>query len=656
MESSSPLQAPTRIRRYLWMFAAIVVAIIVVETIVMLLLAHLGLRGVLGASLDPILLGVLMTPVLYWLFVRPLRRIIDERNAAAAEAQNASIQLRGVLSGAEQVAVIGTDVNGMITLFSPGAEHMLGYSANELIGRVTPTVFLSDSELENRAEELSRKFNVRVDGFSVFSMKTLLDGSEQREWTCVTKNGRRLVVHLTVSAVRSKDGEVIGFLGIATDITKLKEAEATLRRQAVQLQANNEALKQAERGAQAASQAKSAFLANMSYELRTPMTAILGYTDLVAEECGCACSDAVQAVSAHVATIKRNGEYLLELINDILDLSRIEAGRLEFNRVPFPPTSIIKEVVSLLKIRADSKNLQLKAEFRGPIPGTIYSDPLRLRQLLVNLLGNAVKYTEVGSVRLIVETIGAGSDAPCLQFEVRDTGIGIPDDQLETVFEPFSRGDNADIKTFRGTGLGLTISKCLAQLLGGDISVESKVGEGSVFRFRVSTGNLEGIAMHEVSQANREVKELQLPEGLSCAEEPLDCSVLLVEDGLDNQRLISHVLRSRGARVELAENGAVGLEKALQALEGKKPYDVVLMDMMMPVMDGFQAVRRLREDGYSGPIVALTAHAMNGARQQCMQTGCDAFLTKPIDRRTLIQCVRELSAKPGVDAPGLHTS
>jgi two-component system, sensor histidine kinase len=399
-------------------------------------------------------------------------------------------------------------------------------------------------------------------------------------------------------------------------------------------------LQVAKEAAEAASRTKSDFLANMSHEIRTPMTAILGYSDLLLQqELGSSERD------EFLRTIQHNGNHLLGIINDILDISKIEAGKMTVEQLLCSPCSIVGEVASLMRARAIAKNLTLQVEFAGPVPETIHTDPTRLRQILINLLGNAVKFTHKGSVRLVVRMMDPiESPNPHIGFEVIDTGVGMTPEQRTTIFKPFSQADNSMTRRFGGTGLGLTISRRLAQMLGGDIFCESEPGRSSSFLVVVETGPLAGIRILEATDEAVRAKVEHSPK-VETANTRLAGRVLLAEDGQDNQRLIAFLLRQRGATVEVAENGQIAVEKALQASDVGQPFDCILMDMQMPVLDGYGATRQLRQSGYRLPIIALTAHAMRGDRERCLEAGCDDYLAKPIDRAELIQqVVRCLSA------------
>ncbi len=457
-----------------------------------------------------------------------------------------------------------------------------------------------------------------------------------------------------VRLLQTAAGLVGAFVGRRRADQRLRESNAIMeeslrreRRVSVQLEAAFQELEGAMRQAEAANQAKSEFLANMSHEIRTPMTTIIGFAELLAEEVLC-CTQCAgyggcelrERNGQYVETIRSNGRYLLEIINDILDLSKIESGGLEVERIPCSPLEILHEVRGLMAARAAEKKLGFVVEVDGPVPEAIRSDPTRLRQILVNLVGNAVKFTSAGHVRLslaLVEPPAAAAD-PRLRFRVSDTGIGIGPEQTARLFVPFSQADSSTTRKYGGTGLGLAISKRLIEALGGTIAVESTPGQGSTFTVEVPTGPLEGVPRVEYKPLDAGVTSAA--DESPPSSQPLNARVLLVEDGLDNQRLLSFLLKKAGATVVTAENGQVAVELALAARAEGHRFDLILMDMQMPVMDGYEATRRLRAAGYDGPIIALTAHTMQGDREKCLAAGCDDFTPKPIDRRALLEAIR----------------
>lgn len=689
-----------------------------------------------------------------------LRFDITDRRRAEESSIAANNELQGVLGAATRVSIIAADCEGIISTFNAGAEAMLGYTAEEMVGKQTPAIIHLESEVIARGKELSEQLGEPIEGFQVFVNQAMHHGHEEREWTYIRKDGSTLSVSLTVTARYDDEGQIIGYLGIAQDISDRKEAEEENRRLTerldLALRGSNtglwdwvvttgetvfndvwytmlgyepgelpmcvetwvdlchpddllmaqEAIKRHFRGedpvyccehrvrckdgswlwirdigevvawnedgspkrmvgvhievqklrqaieqANAANQAKSEFLANMSHEIRTPMTAILGYSELLLNDLSI--EDLADEHRNALETINRNGEHLLAIINDILDMSKIDAGKLSIEVLPTRPHAIVEEVISLLNVRAVGKGIALRVRQDTPFPETIQSDPTRLRQILLNIVGNAIKFTEIGEVAISLSYL---PDQSIMQFRVTDTGLGMTPEQLEKIanFEPFSQADSSTTREFGGTGLGLRISNCLASMLGGNIVVESEQGFGSTFTVTVGTGDIGSTPMvdrlkvetlsdvtstedsqaHNASATNESEEPGKPLEGIQ---------VLLAEDGLDNQRLISFVLRKAGAEVKVVENGQLAYDAALDAVERGSVYHVVLMDMQMPVLDGYSAVAKLREADYQGVIVALTAHAMVGDRQKCIEAGCNDFATKPINRHHLIQLIGELA-------------
>jgi signal transduction histidine kinase/ActR/RegA family two-component response regulator len=387
---------------------------------------------------------------------------------------------------------------------------------------------------------------------------------------------------------------------------------------------------------EAASRAKSHFLADMSHELRTPMTAIRGFSDLLLD------SELDEADREYVQTILRNSDHLLAIINDILDLARVEAGRMKIESASTSPARIALDVEALLGERAATRGLTLAVRVDGVVPAHIQSDQLRIRQILINLASNAIRHTERGGVTVTLGVDHPDAREPRLVFKVSDSGVGMSADQLARLFQPFAQVDHSAERRAGGTGLGLVISQKLAAALGGIIEISSQPGQGTVATFSLPTGPLAGVPLWRTLRGGTGTEG-----GDAMAGGPqLRGRVLVAEDDEDNRQLIRTQLERAGASVEVAGDGATATRQAMAADVEGRPFAVVLMDMRMPEMDGYAATRALREAGYRRPIVALTAQAMTGDREKCLAAGCDDFLVKPIEGRQLLEALRAYDAAP----------
>jgi PAS domain S-box-containing protein len=500
-------------------------------------------------------------------------------------------------------ALMTTDPSGIITDVNKQMEALTGCTRDELIGAPFKSYF-TDPE---RAEA-----GIKL----VLSEKKVTD----YELTACALDGKQTVVSYNATTFYDRGRTLQGVFAAARDVTERKRVEAELQ--------------QAKASAESASQTKSDFLASMSHEIRTPLNAIMGIADLLSK------TPLSPEQNEYVQTSRRAGENLLQLINDILDLSKVEASQLELERTGFSLTDLLEKVAEIVSVRASEKGLSLVCDISPDVPAHLVGDPTRLRQVLLNLLGNAIKFTEFGEVALRV-TSDAASPAPgALRFAVSDTGIGIPDEKLGAVFERFTQGDSSTTRRYGGSGLGLTISKRLVELMGGRISVRSGVGKGSEFSF--------GVPLEIWAGASQ---GLTAPT-FTGPEPPLPAlNILLVEDSADNRMITLAYLRDTPHRVEVAENGAIAFEKFTGG-----HFDLVLMDRQMPVMDGLTATRAIREWEQADhrpptPIVALTAAALKGDREQCMAAGCTAYLTKPIKQEVLLQAIKELGVGPPL-SPG----
>ncbi len=554
-----------------------------------------------------------------------LLRIVGEIFTHALERKRAEEALRKserryrtlVETAQEGIGIVDAEEN--ILFVNQAYADMLGYTKDELLA-------LNLKDIAPPSE---------LSLFHQQTQKRLRRESSRYKTVLKTKSGETRQISISASPLFDDDGTFVGTLGLLTDVTLRERASAELAK--------------AKDAAEAANRAKSEFLANMSHEIRTPMTAIMGFTDLLMSYEMPRCER-----REHLQTIHRNAENLLTIINDILDLSKIEADKIELEHTDCTLREIVDEVLSLMKVRANEKNLSLDAQYVDPLPKTIRTDAIRLRQILVNLVGNAVKFTESpaaedavrGRVRITVRCRTADRSRPQIVFEVMDTGIGMKPEDLDLLFRPFVQVDASHSRRFGGTGLGLSISERLAKMLGGRIDVQSQPGRGSTFSVSIDTGPPDGVPLLDGPPSI--TAEEQLPADLS-ADLPADTAslaagdtalrgrVLLVEDSPDIRNMVLLVLQHWGREVDVAENGQIGCEKALQSIAADVPYDLILMDIQLPEMDGYQATQHLRRHGWSGPVVALTAHAMDGDRQRCLAAGCDDYVPKPITAEELLK-------------------
>jgi PAS domain S-box-containing protein len=538
----------------------------------------------------------------FTLFILGGSLITMQKTRDTAERIMATERLYQILVNNSPVCLELFDRQGRILTVNPSTSKCIGRSEGEILGCHFSSVWPRSVR-----PLLTVAFEKALQGESV-ELEVTFGRKKPIYWS------------LVLNPVLDRQGKTYCIVGMATNITDFRRAEADLRH--------------AKEVAEAATQAKSEFLANMSHEIRTPITAVLGYSDLLLEP---HLSDEEQ--TNYLRTIRRNGEVLLDLVNDVLDISKIEAGKLDIECIPCSPWRVLDDLGTLMRVRTEGKGLRLITTNDGPLPETILTDVTRLRQILINLVGNAIKFTEAGEIRIVASLQRSDGCPPLLRFDVSDTGIGITSEQVALIFRPFTQAESSTNRRFGGTGLGLTISKRLANMLGGDISVTSMPGKGSTFHLTVATGALEGVPL---------TSETQTPVLPAAKSRPkLNCHILLAEDGPDNQRLLSLVLKKAGARVTLAKNGQEAVEKALVSIQRnpdgtlKSSFDLVLMDIQMPGMDGYEATRRLREEGIEIPIIALSAHATTVAAHQCLDAGCNDYLGKPIDRDALVRKIAQ---------------
>jgi len=546
-------------------------------------------------------------------------RDITERKQMQESLRSSEEMFRIVTDTIDDIICVSTP-DRQVRYVSPSWSRLTGYSP---AGRELPDLSAHVHPDDQTKIDAMREQNRQGEQTSV-------------EWRCQHHDGRYIWLETRAKPVLDSTGKVSRIVACSRDITARKHAEEEIRRFAREIeQSHNQIahqaaeLRQANELAQQASLAKSAFLANMSHEIRTPMTAILGYANLLLTETSWVHNptDRNDALLA----IHRNGEHLLTIINDILDLSKIESGRMELETVACNIRQLVDDVVASFQIRAAEKGLQLATEFSSNIPEMVGTDPTRVRQILINLIGNAIKFSNDGAVKVLVGVEAANSKQWKLRFEVVDNGIGIDPTRLNDLFVPFTQVDARTTRKFGGTGLGLAISRRLAGMLGGDLQASSSVGAGSSFVASILCECLDHDVVDVESQPQQSaaVGNTSLPslEG---------CRLLLAEDGRDNQRLIAFLLTRAGAHVEIADNG----QRAIDMLKSiGDEIDIILMDMQMPELDGYSATRQLRSQGDLRPIIALTANAMSNDRELCLAAGCNDYIAKPVNRAGLIEVV-----------------
>ena len=506
-------------------------------------------------------------------------------------------------------AIMTTDPKGIITDVNKQTEVLTGCTRDELIGAPFKNYF-TDPE---QAEE-----SIKL----VLSEKKVAD----YELTVRARDGKETVVSYNATTFYDRDRRLQGVFAAARDVTERKRLDQVLQEKNTELESAKSVAEKAKSTAEIANQAKSAFLANMSHEIRTPMNAILGFSQLLIRDAGL-----TPLQKKHLQTISRSGERLLALINDILEISKIEAGRLTLTPVAFDLNSMLDEIETMFRIRTDEKNLNFLVERIGDLPGSLVCDENKLLQVFINLIGNAVKFTSQGGISVRAGIKPGSGPALRLLAEVEDTGAGIAEEEIGKLFRPFEQAESGR-KSQTGTGLGLAISREFVRLMGGDISVSSQLGKGSIFRFEINIAEgREGAA--EKKEESRRVKKLQPGRQMF--------RVLIADDKDDNRTLLAQILGSVGFEIREVANG----ELAVQEFNKWHPH-LILMDTRMPVMNGYEAIKQIRSSagGEKTRIVSVTASAFGEDRKKAIEIGADDFLGKPFREEVLFEKIKALLA------------
>ncbi|SME95363.1 PAS domain-containing hybrid sensor histidine kinase/response regulator [Desulfovibrio gilichinskyi] len=527
-----------------------------------------------------------------------LEQEVAERKLAESRLRESRQLYQELVENAASI-ILRMDINGRITFFNEFAEKIFGYLRNDILGKniigtIVPEVESSGRDLRKMAQD-------------IFHNPEKFINNENEN---MLRDGSRIWVSWSNKALYSSDNKLLEILCIGSDITEQKKAV--------------KALKLAKCQAEAASKAKSEFLANMSHEIRTPMNSILGVADLLLE------TKLDEEQKRYINLFESAGKSLLALINEILDFAKVETGRIELESVCFDLGLSIKDIDSIMRVVAKSKGLEFSCTLDADHPILVLGDQIRLKQILLNIIGNAVKFTEKGAVSITVSSVPARQNTRLFTFSIIDTGIGIPPEKMHTIFESFAQADSSTTRRYGGTGLGLTIAKRLAGLMDGEILVESKVGAGTIFKLVVPFN-----ICNEVNKDNSYNGEEAIPVDSGSKKK----RILIVEDSESNRMLLDLYLEPSGHEVVLVENGLQGLT----AFKNDN-FDLVFMDIQMPVMDGIAATKAIREYEKENslattPIVALTANAFEEDREHCFNAGCTGFLAKPIKKKKLLSVI-----------------
>ena len=557
-----------------------------------------------------------------------VRRFENELNEQLLNNENvrASLQRSEVfqrsLFAAARVAVMSIDLDGRFTSFNPFAEKLTGYRAEEVKGETIPNRMFLPDEMALIAGQLTSALDRTVPADTRLIPVMIEQGMPPQEWTIVRKDGGHVPVLLATSAMRDESGKNVGYLAVATDLTQIKQLEKKLRA--------------SETAARDANIAKGSFLAAMSHEIRTPMIGVTGMLEVLSHSE----LDTEQRRTIHV--IQQSAASLLQIIGDILDFSKVDAGRLELAPTTIDLAKLLQSTAANFTGSASSKGLLLRCDIDERVAPAYIADGLRLRQILSNFLSNAIKFTENGFVEVALEWKGREQDLDQLVFRITDTGIGVTPEQQAKLFQPFSQAEGSTTRRFGGTGLGLVISRRLADMMGGDVSMDSTPGAGTTLRLALSLprGQVADIEPDRFQPGQPGSFVPRPLPGIAQAEAERSL-ILIVDDHPTNRLVVARQLALAGYASESADDGQLGLEKWRSGR-----YALVLSDVHMPVMDGYQMARALREEEQRGgkprtPMVALTAAALKGEAERCLASGMDDYLAKPVSIPVLAACLQK---------------
>ncbi|WP_419778263.1 PAS domain S-box protein [Maridesulfovibrio sp.] len=518
---------------------------------------------------------------------------ITTRKKVEEALKESAYRFRSLVKTAESVIILLSPEKKILE-FNRMAEQLFGRTRHEVLGRDYYELFVP----ERLWPDHNRQF------------ATVLSGNPLRllESYVIARGGTERMIQWSLSRLLDAKGGALGVLAVGQDITERKRSEAELC--------------EARDAAEEASRAKSEFLANMSHEIRTPISAIIGMSEMTLN------TNLTEEQQGYLGTVKKAAESLLHIINDILDISKIEARKMELRPEDFNLFEMLEKQLSVLKVQAEEKGIELRANVSDDVSRCYYGDEYRLGQIIINLVGNAIKFTAKGYVEVSVDHVGSFDEGATLEFRVKDTGIGISEDKAEKLFESFVQLNAGYSKRHPGSGLGLAISRQLVEMMGGQITFTSKEGWGTEFKFTVKLKSSEGECLETP------VTILEAPE----SGKKVPARILLAEDNATNQLYIAHFLNEHGFEVETAENGL----EALELLNSGTQFDVILMDVQMPEMDGLEATRKIREQGNDIPIIALTAYAMEGDREKFLSSGMDAYSSKPVKIDELVKIIEKL--------------